>query len=483
VSATTAEDRGRSTTVAVNTQAREPLALRVLEWSTTVPAVASLMGLLFLRETWRTVPPGEALLWISIIAACDLLPVRLPHNLVLAMSLPIVLAASFVYPPEIAAGIAFVGSLDMREFRREISVAHGLFNRSQVAVSAATASLVFHAFRTPLSSWPQVLMVAMLALAADVLVNWTLVYIGLRTIERADVRSLLSNLSAGNPIAFFSAYIAFGLIAVLLALAVDTGGTWGLVAVGIPILLARQVFVRSIELYDTARMLADKSRVLLAITEKVADERRDERLAIAAALHDDLLPPVYKVHLLGQVIRQDLATGQLLALDDDVPDLVSATQHTADVARNLIRRLRASPIGADGLTSTLGLLARTISTESNARIHAQLVDCGGSPIVQLLAYQVAREALRNAVKYSSARNIWLQLEPGAEEVRLTIEDDGVGFEPSQVDQESHFGLQLMRERVELVGGIFRVDTAPGGGTRIVVRLPSSLLPFHYGPEA
>jgi signal transduction histidine kinase len=370
-----------------------------------VPAVACLVVVLSFGGAWKTVSLTEALLWSSIIGACDLVPVRLPHNLVLALSLPIVLAASFVYPPEIAACIAFVGSFDIREVRREISLAHSLFNRSQVAVSACAASLVFHAFGTSLSTWPQVLFVAMLAVIADVFVNWTLVYLGLRMIAQTETMTVLSSLTAGNPIAFVSTYTSFGLVAVLLALAVTTGGTWGLLAVGIPILLARQVFMRSTELYETARMLADKSNLLLTITEKIADERRDERLALAAALHDDLLPPVYKVHLLGQVIRQDLATGQLLALDDDVPDLVSATQETSDVARNLIRQLRTSPIGSDGLTSTLRLLVRTMSTESDSRIHAEVTDCEGAPIVQLLAYQVAREAMRNALKYSSARNI------------------------------------------------------------------------------
>jgi signal transduction histidine kinase len=478
VSVSTSDSR-RGPAIAGTAPPVEPVPLKVLEWSTTLPAVVALLGILFLRESWRAVPPGDLLLWTVIIAACDLLPVRLPHNLVLALSLPIVLAAAFLYPAEIAAGIAFIGSFDIRELRREISVAHSLFNRSQVAISAASASLVFHAFGMSLGTWPQVLFVAMVAVATDVLVNWTLVYAGLRMIERGDARSVLSSLSAGNPVAFVSAYTSFGLIAVLLALAVDNGGPWGLVAVGIPILLARQVFVRSIELYETGRMLADKSRVLLAITEKVADERRDERLAVAAALHDDLLPPLYKVHLLGQVIKQDLATGQLLALDDDVPDLVSATEHTGDIARNLIRRLRASPIGADGLTSTLGLLARTIAAECDARIHPELSDCGGAPIVQLLAYQVAREALRNAVKYSSAKNIWLRLHSEGDELRLTVEDDGVGFDPQLVDEQTHFGLQLMRERVELIGGVFRIDTATGTGTRVIVRLPRSLLPFEH----
>jgi signal transduction histidine kinase len=221
-------------------------------------------------------------------------------------------------------------------------------------------------------------------------------------------------------------------------------------------------------------MLAQKSKMLLSITQKIADERRDERLAIASGLHDDLLPPLYKVHLLGQVIRQDLATGQLLALDDDVPDLVSATESAGDAARSLIRRLRGSPLGTDGLVGTLKLLVRSLSSEGAPRIRAQLESVGGAPVVQLLAYQVAREALRNALRHSSAKNVWIWLDREGDEMRLTVEDDGAGFEPRLIDENVHFGLQLIRERVELAGGLFRLDASPGNGTRIVVRLPREL---------
>jgi signal transduction histidine kinase len=419
-------------------------------------------------------PLDEVVLWTVAVAVADLLPVRLWHDLTLALSLPILLAAAFLYPPEVVAAIALLGSTDPRELRHQVSIAKSLFNRSQVAASAAAASTVFHVFHVGLDEWPLVIAVAMLAVAADVLVNWTFVYLALQAMDRPSLRSVLANLSAGDPLAFLSAYLAFGLVAVLLALAVDAGGMWGLAAVAIPILLARQVFVHSMELRDMALLLADKSRLLLAISEKISDERRDERLALAAGLHDDLLPPLFKVHLLGQVIRQDLATGQLLALDDDVPDLVSATEQAGAIARNLIRRLRASPVGPDGLTSTLQLLVRSLASESQIRIHAHLCDAGGAPVVQLLAFQVAREALRNAIRHASAQNVWVRLEREGTELRLVIQDDGVGFDPSAVDANEHFGLQLMRERIELAGGIFRVDAAPGTGTRVVIRLPGGL---------
>jgi two-component system sensor histidine kinase DegS len=59
-------------------------------------------------------------------------------------------------------------------------------------------------------------------------------------------------------------------------------------------------------------------------------------------------------------------------------------------------------------------------------------------------------------------------------VRLVVADDGNGFNPSRVDHESHFGLQLMKKRVELVGGVFQLLTEPGQGTQVIARLPGEI---------
>jgi signal transduction histidine kinase len=57
-------------------------------------------------------------------------------------------------------------------------------------------------------------------------------------------------------------------------------------------------------------------------------------------------------------------------------------------------------------------------------------------------------------------------------MRLAVEDDGGGFDPQGVDRENHFGLQLMKERVELAGGLIHLQTAFGEGTGIIIRLPA-----------
>jgi len=77
----------------------------------------------------------------------------------------------------------------------------------------------------------------------------------------------------------------------------------------------------------------------------------------------------------------------------------------------------------------------------------------------------------NVVRHSDARSALLILEDDVDAIRLIVEDDGKGFEPTLVDGSKHFGLQLMRERVELAGGVFVLEASSRSGTRMIVRVP------------
>jgi signal transduction histidine kinase len=86
--------------------------------------------------------------------------------------------------------------------------------------------------------------------------------------------------------------------------------------------------------------------------------------------------------------------------------------------------------------------------------------------------QVAREAIVNASKYSNASHVRVELaERHAGFAYLRIEDDGGGFDPTAVDTSMHFGLQLMKDRVEAAGGKLIVSSEPGAGTSITAVVP------------
>ena len=124
---------------------------------------------------------------------------------------------------------------------------------------------------------------------------------------------------------------------------------------------------------------------------------------------------------------------------------------------------------------TLGLLVDSLSRESGVQIELRAEHVRGTPLTHLLIYQVAREALANVVRHSKAQNAWVMLQEEGSAIRLDVSDDGAGFEPAYVDANGHFGLQLMRERVELAGGSFGLDASANRGTRVVVRVPAERL--------
>jgi signal transduction histidine kinase len=184
---------------------------------------------------------------------------------------------------------------------------------------------------------------------------------------------------------------------------------------------------------------------------------------------------LFKVHLMGQVLRQDLLSGRLLDLDDDIPELLKATEAAQDSIRSVLRDLRRSSLGPGGLNSTIELLAQQLEAGGASTFRLDLEDVGGSSVIQLLAYQVAREAMTNAARHSKASVVSVTLERSEGLIRLRVEDDGIGFLPQSVDQEAHFGLQLIRERVEAAGGTVFVTSELSVGTRVVANLPTDII--------
>lgn len=414
------------------------------------------------------------LAWLIVIALADFLAVPLWGTITLSMSLPVSLAAAMLFSPAEAALVALLGAFDQREFRGQVSVDHALYNRSQVAISVFLASSAFHGLGGDPSLWPGVLLPFAVALTADFGANTFLVMVPAGILQRMSPWRVFVETHGDEPLKHLTGYVCVGALALLLAAIYDVAGIYGLIVSCVPLVLAQQMFLHVRRFSDATRKMEAKDRTVLSTLERVVEERREERLAVAGELHDEVLPPLFKVHLMGQVLRQDLISGRLLDLDEDLPQLLSATEAAQSAIRVLVGDLRRSPLGAGGLGPTLRLLCDQLAGESDARISISIEDDGGSDVVQLLLYQVAKEALNNAVRHSGASHIHLRIWNRDGLVRLLVEDDGQGFDPAFVNRSEHFGLQLIGERVESARGTVLVDSAPGQGTRIFASLPPRL---------
>ena len=443
---------------------------RIFHWAI---AIVTLGGLALVIESHP--PHGSTLelgAWVLACLVADLMYVRIGRSITLSMSLPVVLAAAILHPPGITALIAFLGSLDPREIRGQSTFERILFNRSQVALSAASASLVIHLVAPGVWDWPLVVAACAAGLVADCIVNVALVVWSTVLSGRARWREVLIGLWGAEPAASLGLYASTCVIAPLLALIYRDWGAWALLACTSVLVPLRVALARIQSLDATGDLVRIRDAELASANASALAERRDERLTLAGDLHDEVLPALFKVHLMGEVLKQDLASGRLLDLDDDLPGLLDATTAAQNAVRRVVGDLRAARAAIRSVSRAIRSHADQLDGDGKPKIELGLYDIRCSDRSALVLVQVAREALVNGSRYSDARRIRVDLRAVDDMwVELKIADDGCGFAPDQIDLTSHFGLQLMRERVEAIGGQLSICTAPGLGTTVVARVP------------
>ena len=409
--------------------------------------------------------------WILLISAAGLIPVPSGRGVYLGLDLPLVLGAGFVFGPFTAGFLALLGVLDIRELKREIPFGRAIFNRAQVSLSAMLGSWAFHFTGGNLESLTAALLPGLVAILADALLNYSLVSAYWRIKSQRPWFQVIRDMRLGSASSFAVAYLCFGFLGVLVGAAYRGWGIAGVLAFTAPVALARQAFHERHMLERADRRIRDKDEALRDVETQILSERRDERMALAGELHDEVLPPLFKVHLMGQVLRQDLSSGRLLELDEDIPELLSATEAAQGAIRDLVRDLRRSQLGPGGLAETVRLLASQLEGAGSSRIALDLQPIQASHVTQLLAYQVVREALTNASRHAKASCIEVRIRQEEGLVRLSVKDDGLGFDPTTVNRNQHFGLQLIAERVEAARGSVVIDSQLGDGTMISAILP------------
>lgn len=413
------------------------------------------------RESWP-----ELLFWSALVGLVNLIPVRV-GSLLLTLDTPVVLATAFLYDPAVATLVALVATLDRREFIRSVPVSIALFNRLQTAAAVLLAGWTFHLAGGLGASIVLMVTAALAALAVDYLVN-VMFIVTYQVLQGVGLKRAIGNLQIGDRVKFLALYLGYGALAVVLALLFRQVGSWATVALLVPILVARQSLMRAQELEALTSRLQNRERLMEQLLDRMVDERKDERLRIASDLHDNVLQSMIRIWLLSQVLKK---TGDHQRADPrDVDELFMLADDSIHSLRSLMREMRESPLGRGGLLPTLEGLVRDLRLDWGARIEFHAPPrLELPPTDQVVLYQVAREALMNAIKHAHASTIRVTLEQGPS-AAVEVEDDGIGFDPRSVDESTHFGLGLMRERVRHAGGRLQIRSTPGRGTLIRTHL-------------
>ncbi len=425
---------------------------------------------------WR----WQLLFWAALIGLVELLPVPAWRGLTISLGFPLLMVVAFLYEPAAAAAVAFAGASDPREFRREVSLLRALFNRCQVALSVLAASAAFHALTefdrdTIAHSEVILLLAASGAALVDYAVNGGLVtiFVSLRT--GVPARQVMRELRIGRLSEFLVSYFGLGLVGLSLAFLYKQVGPWALPAILAPLLFARQMFFRSQALEEAHKELQVREQVLRSLSNAMAEERADERLQIAGYLHDDLAQVLFRLSIQVDVARKLLEKGQTEDVSLQLDKIRQSKQETSDRIRALIRDLHRSPLGAKGLAEALESFTDEVGRDSSIRFHRDVEDIQLPAPIALLVYHIAREGVMNALKHAQPRDMWIAVREEDDDIVLSLKDNGVGFDTSAPGPEGHFGMAMMRERAQVGGGRFEVESAPGEGATITVRFPTSLL--------
>lgn len=201
-----------------------------------------------------------------------------------------------------------------------------------------------------------------------------------------------------------------------------------------------------------------------------------ERDRIARELHDSLAQVLGVIHLRLRALEGPATDGATHTVAAELSDIADTADEAYRDVREAILGLRETIAEETGLEGALREYLRKFSRQTG--IAASLA-CEGDtkgalpPRSEVQLLRVVQEALTNVRKHSKARRAVVRLDCGGPAPVLTVEDDGVGFDPAAAvaTMEGGFGLTSMRERVEQIGATLAVHTAPGEGTVIEVRLP------------
>lgn len=206
--------------------------------------------------------------------------------------------------------------------------------------------------------------------------------------------------------------------------------------------------------------------------------REEERARLARELHDELgaLLTVAKLDLAR--LRSSLH-GSSVPVEERLKHLSDTLNAGMALKSHLVDGLLPPSLAKLGLTDSICALAREFGSNTGIPVKTHIEEVNVGEAARLAIYRLAQECLTNIERYAGAREVRIELLNWDSRVLMTVRDDGVGFDTTQVEK-SHRGLAGMRERVEACGGELCVFSTPGKGTQVMARLPTQRSPVEPG---
>ncbi|MGQ9474739.1 MAG: GAF domain-containing sensor histidine kinase [Actinomycetota bacterium] len=221
--------------------------------------------------------------------------------------------------------------------------------------------------------------------------------------------------------------------------------------------------------------LLARRRMMDHLLSRVNTAHEEERARIARELHDSVAQSLLKIIYTAGFALDFLKEDPRLAVEE-IEEVQQRAKDCLRELRAIMSNLRPTSLDILGLRETIHRYAEQFEEEYAITTTVDLQGLDNlSPSVELAIFRILQEELTNVRKHSNADSVWIKTERRGGDLYLVVEDDGIGFDPQALaaDQESgkHLGLLAIRERAELLGGEMSINSEPGRGTRITVRIP------------
>ncbi|MGE5674841.1 MAG: sensor histidine kinase [Mycobacterium leprae] len=220
----------------------------------------------------------------------------------------------------------------------------------------------------------------------------------------------------------------------------------------------------------------DRAKETKALGLHVIRAQEEERRRLAREIHDGptqlLNSVVLRIDVCQRYFESDLPR-----LKEELNQLKELVRLSLQDVRKIIFYLR--PMTLDDLGVIPAIRAYLKDFQGKTGIETDYAVFGNDrrydQAYEIAIFRIVQEALANVYKHAYASRVWVKVETaGGKEIKVTVKDDGVGFDPSQVRPGvagTKFGLAAMRERAELIGGTMEIQSAPGQGTKVSFSVP------------
>jgi PAS domain S-box-containing protein len=214
------------------------------------------------------------------------------------------------------------------------------------------------------------------------------------------------------------------------------------------------------------------------LTQLMQSRLEEERRAIARELHDELGQCVTAIKTIGTAIANRTGESEP-EIQANAKTIVSVASHIYDIVHGMIRQLRPTALDHLGLSEALAEIVATWKArhpEVGCQLQIEARIDGLGETVNITVYRIVQECLTNVIRHAAASRVAVRVTRGRDSglgdtLAVCVSDDGRGLAQRDETESTRFGLMGMRERVEALGGRFRLESEPGRGVTVTAVIP------------